>query len=323
MYKLLKLEKNLTKGGIYHLRKDGRLVKKFNLSDADIISISDFRRENENFAYFIIECENSDYIKYDGKQHKVIKYMPYIDDFKLCEDDFFWESKYHIYMSEYIFEEALYIKELFDEVEMQHSMSSSTFCKKFEKLLASQLRRLFSLVILEDNSNDAEKIESSSSIWRIYSYILSQLKKTANDFVDSKIIDNFFINLSRIYDIPQIDSILKTKTVEVSREASLEIEKSKDRLEETKKVVKEKIYSYFNELKEKNIYRIISRNHFTYANMPCGDVEIITNFLRPSIYIHIDSDFNWYYDLTIDLTNEFRDVLECVKDTFEIIGEIY
>ncbi len=327
MYKLLKIRKDDIKGGfVYHLKKNGSLMRKLSLDEGVVT----FDEESKvSYVFFIIKCESSDYISYGGKKKKILPTslkvsFSYYNDYhitrkkyailKINYTSFLKDSMQWCYMSKYLAKEAQETKQLAYEVQKQ----GLNMPDNFENLLTSQLRRFFSIII-----NKACFSTDSASIFEYYAYVLKILDKQTSDFLDYRIINNFILNLCEMHDVPQITKILESGVIEVSSHVLDEVAKTKSEFEDTKAAAKERLDKF---LKEQYNFKeaappktILSVDGYT----PCGRAEVWIDFFS-NFYIQIWIDnfsCDRYMRVLFDVTDEWKDITDYVKNTFEIVGE--
>lgn len=246
MYTLLKVSKAEANKGIYHTRSNGDFVEELFRKDADLVYEVTERNNyfGNKYAFFIMEAEPGDKIKYGGKEY-------YIDTF--C----------------YFSEHAVYwlsceIKEMCRELLKQNK----PLPKKIEKLLKDKLPIFFSQTIAWKT-----KGYDSNAVWENYKGILEYLGKNANEFVAQEKIDSFILELINEYELRQVEKISRSKFIDISLENVEQYVNAKERLNATIAIAKDLVLQKgYKDLKYTYSDR---RAYITANNTPCGEIKII------------------------------------------------
>lgn len=167
---LIKVLKEQADRGIYHTRANGELVQELFTKDADIIyKEKDFTSIDygEQYAFFIIEAEDGDKVRYCGWDHNLRNH-----------DSF---DKYKVYW------DSCYVAEMY----MELFSKGKPMPEKWDKLLKDKLSIFFIEPIYEEDIEEEDIWFDSKIIWNMYVWILDNIGKKATDYVSQKTIDKF------------------------------------------------------------------------------------------------------------------------------------
>lgn len=271
MFTLLKVPKIYANGGICHLREDGSLTKELFSEDADLISELD----DDVYAFFIIEAENEDVVKYNRFQHRL--FAPGFN-----ENDIYLSSN--------------------EVAEMCHLLLkiAAPLPKNIENLLRDKLTVFFSDVIQFESNGF-----NSSSVWENYEWILKYIGKNVNSYVPQSTIDNFINLLSSKHEIEQIEKISKSTFIDISLESIELYLKAKEELDYTVAMVKEFLSSCYNtNIGKKNV----TSSMFVLENTPCGKVKICVKIEQDNFVVLISMDNKNYSKTVIDISGQCQDI---------------
>lgn len=272
MFTLLKVPKVYANGGICHLREDGSLTKELFSEDADLISELD----DDVYAFFIIEAENKDTVKYDRFQHRL-----FASDFN--ENDIYLSSN--------------------EVSEMCHILlkDGAPLPNNIENLLKDKLTVFFSDVIQFESNGF-----NSSSVLENYEWILKYIGKNVNSYVLQSTIDNFINLLSSKHEIEQIEKISKSTFIDISLESIELYLKAKEELDYTVAMVKEFLSSCYcnTNIGKKNV----TSSMFVLKNTPCGKVKICVKIEQDNFVVLISMDNKNYSKTVIDISGQCQDI---------------
>lgn len=276
MFTLLRVSKAQANKGIYHTRQNGDFVQELFKKDADLVyEVTEHNNYfGKKYAFFIIECEEFDTLKYGKMAQTIITHR--------SEHEIFYD--------------AVYVSEMCEQLIKQERPLPS----KLENLLSDYLSRFFSRIIQWES-----KGYDSAATWHCYEWILKYLGKTANNFVNQEKIDSFFEEMCRIHDVCQLSRILPSEVIAISDDISVAIEKSKKEVQETieiaKKLIAEKICK---DIKYTSGYiPFVS----VYAeDTPCGKIGVhITLKYKFSVILAMDNNCA-YTTCCLSITNECK-----------------
>ncbi len=242
MFTLLRVSKARANKGIYHTRKNGDFVQELFKKNAVLVYEVTERNNHfgEKYAFFIIECEESDNLRCGKTSQTVTNYR----------------SEKEIYY------DAVYVSEMCEELLKQEKPLPSNL----ENLLSDYLPRFFSKVIQWES-----KGFDSAATWSYYEWILEHIGKKANDFVQQSAIDSFFKEMCCIHDVWQISRILPSKVLSISPVISEAIEKSKKEVQKTIEIAKRLIA-------DKSYKNVKHGGISVYAeDTPCGKIGVHVN----------------------------------------------
>lgn len=281
MYTLLKVSKAEANKGIYHTRANGDFVEELFRKDADLVY--EVTEKNNYFgnkyAFFIMEAEPGDKIKYGGKEY-------YIDTF--C------------YFSEYaVYRLSCEINEMCRELLKQNK----PLPKKLENLLKDKLPIFFSQTITWET-----KGYDSNAVWENYEGILEYLGKNANEFVPQEKIDSFILELINEYELRQVERISRSKFIDISLKNIEEYLNAKERLNATIAIAKDLVSQKGYE----DIRYTIGGDRrvlISAEDTPCGEIgiKIMLEYGEMYVMLYVTTANGYSKSDAIDISKECRE----------------
>ena len=279
MFTLLKVPEVFVANGIHHLRNDGTTVEVLSGSDANLVcTLPD---DNETYAFFIINSNSDDIVRYDHFSHRLLATTEF------NEQDVYLTSCEILEMCKQLLEQ------------------NRPLPANIDNLLKDKLAVFFSNVIQFEGNGF-----NSSSIWENYEWILKRIEKNANEYVPQAKIDDFINQLNAKHEIEQVEQISTSKSIDISLNNIEAYIKAKQDLERTIAMVKELLYNCTN---SDSITPNILGANFIIENTPCGKTKICIRSDKKDFIVLISVDNNNRSKTVIDISNECKEFLEKFK----------
>jgi len=267
MYVVIEMPERVAECGVYHTRANGDFVEELFSKDATIICrrkkeyLNDF---SEKMAFFLIDCESRDVLKYNNHSTRVIT-----TGFARDVDKFYRHSVKMAELFTLLYEKCVEFPEFSDKILKEN---------------LSILFYRFSGVNLKGEGYDGADILGN------FSRIAGFLGKKLNDYVIQDKVDNFLLSVIRSFDLEQYEKIherCELGEITASPEVDVIYGRVKERIELTKKMAAELIGTkdYRDIVWEYNKKPFC---HFFMTDTPCGDVGIHVEFVggfKPEILV--------------------------------------
>lgn len=281
MYTLLKVSEEQVNKGIYHVRENGDFVEELFKKDADLFY--EVTEKNDYFgnkyAFFIIEVESGDQIKCPGEEFS-IETVP-----RFKERTIYWQSCE------------------INEMCYQLLNQNKPLPQKIEYLLKDKLSIFFMRPIIW-----ATRGYNSKSVWDNYKGILEHLDKNANEFVPQEKIDYFILSLIKSYELSQVESMSKSKYINISSKNIEEYLKAEERMKDTIIIAKELISKKgYRDIEYR--YAGVQRVSISADDTPCGNIKIEIMLIHNEIFVwvHVSTYNGCLESDSIDISKECQE----------------
>lgn len=295
MYTFYNVSDQLLENGVYHIRENGKIVRKLEKEDAVYVKTTRSLVGERKFYFYIIEYTHGDCIKIESFMDKE------------------WTMLLDCVTSD-INGMAFAINQMCVGLLKQN--------KPFPEELEKLLKDVIPLCISAMGSASFQK--ARYQYFEMYKWIVEKLGKSLVDYVNQAEIDEYAKAMIECYELPAVEMLLKEKEIKISDEVYLVYKKAKENMDKTIEIVKERIknryfsgvnYSGYGDFPTITIY---------VDNSPCGDVRVYIN--ATSIEHNPEVEINMYivypdkYSTTqISMYEECKEYIGILKK--EIYGD--